>query len=372
MKRRTDFVLQRTETSSSSSSSSSCSSSSSSTSSSTSSDHDSSDFAARRKALLARLEEEFSVWDFVDPSKPWVLAENGSFAGFFDYVPEQYRIGPWSPAAVLYLTTLYAAATWAAWYLITNRSQTWLSTEWDQLYQYPAYGSPGWLYFAGSFVWMFLVACSVATGPGGPYAWSAYTVQSWTLLTIRHGLCALAPFSKRALFLAELTRFPAACSATVTFCVWNFALLPFILLVGLKTAEERRGFIKFSVSFRSCNLHMLNIVFCYASAALFSPPRRLDCIDWYGAAASVLLYILFYFTVLDRLGVHLYPIFSPRAHWTVVIVSWTSLIALYVAVYQFWQTTTNHYHYYNVAEDNVTTGAFFSSFALKRDPVLVE
>lgn len=311
--------------------------SSSSLSKSSSSESDSNDFAARRKALLARFGKEFSIWDLVDPSKPWVLTENGSFAGFFDFIPVHYRVGPWSVAAILYVSVLYTAAAVATVYLLTNRKQTWLDTEWDQLYRYPPYGSVAWMYFAGCFLWMFFVAVVIATGPGGPYTWTTYTVQSWTLLMIRHGLCAVAPYSKLALFLAELSRFPAACSATITFCVWNFALLPFILLVGLKTPEQRQGFLKFSFSFRLCNLHILNIALCYLSTAVYSPPRRLDWLDMYTALTSVLLYMLFYFAVLDRLGVHLYPIFSPRAHWTVVILSWTGLLALYGGVYQCWQ-----------------------------------
>ena len=40
----------------------------------------------------------------VDPAEPWVLVENGSFLGYFDWLPEKYRVGPWSIAAICYLT----------------------------------------------------------------------------------------------------------------------------------------------------------------------------------------------------------------------------------------------------------------------------
>lgn len=47
--------------------------------------------------------------DLVDPQKPWVLVPGGSLHGFFDFVPERLRSGPWSICARLYLPVMTCA-----------------------------------------------------------------------------------------------------------------------------------------------------------------------------------------------------------------------------------------------------------------------
>jgi hypothetical protein len=42
-------------------------------------------------------------------SSSWVLVENGSLGGFFDFVPLSWRIGPWNHVAILYLLFLFGA-----------------------------------------------------------------------------------------------------------------------------------------------------------------------------------------------------------------------------------------------------------------------
>merc|ERR1712113_65440 len=54
---------------------------------------------------------------------------------------------------------------------------------------------------------------------------------------------------------------------------------------------------------------------------------------WYGLAYGY-LYGLFYTLVLDRIGVHIYPIFSPRSN--LVAVTWAGLFALHYAFYKMW------------------------------------
>ncbi len=46
------------------------------------------------------------------------------------------------------------------------------------------------------------------------------------------------------------------------------------------------------------------------------------------------IYALFYLLVLDRLGVHLYPIFSPRTHWCAV--AYSVFVGLYFGAFRGW------------------------------------
>ncbi|GKY97326.1 hypothetical protein MPSEU_000691000 [Mayamaea pseudoterrestris] len=319
-----------------------------------------------------------------DPSLPWILVENGSLGGHFDWVPEHFRVGGWSYVAIVYLTALLAAAVSFGVYLyqqkesisswwsddfescnITNEEQTsvnasngqWVNKLLSRFVQtvkeetviesdaclqsaknYPGPYSIQWLYNTLGCLWMLYVMHSIMNkSPMGLKAWGTYTVQSWTLLTIRHGLSSLAPFSKTAALLSEVIRFPAACSATVTFLVWNMALVPFIYFQAMDTAEKRKGFVKFCFSFRLVQIHLLNIVYCYLNIAWASPPRELHAMDFYLALVFVLAYMMFYLLVLDRIGIHLYPIFSPRLRGMVVL-SWTGVLGLYALAFYGWKT----------------------------------
>jgi hypothetical protein len=55
---------------------------------------------------IAKTIEDRSVYDFLDPSKPWVLLPGGTFTGAFNFVPAHLRQGPWSSIAALSLATI--------------------------------------------------------------------------------------------------------------------------------------------------------------------------------------------------------------------------------------------------------------------------
>jgi hypothetical protein len=202
--------------------------------------------------------------------------------------------------------------------------------------QYPAIFSPQWCYQVTAAMWMVYVMYLIVTGPAGFAAWGTYTVQSWTLLWLRHVLCAAAPVSSAAAVLAEWLRFPTACSVTVTFVVWNFLIAPFVYAVGMDTPEKKRGFVKFCTSFRLTQIHVFNVVFLWANVYWASPARLLEGVDFYLAVISVMVYMTFYLAVLDRIGVHLYPVFSPRTG-VVVVVTWTLALCAYLASFVGWR-----------------------------------
>jgi hypothetical protein len=182
---------------------------------------------------------------------------------------------------------------------------------------------------------MTYVAYKVKNGGGmGGMAWVSFTLWSWTIMTIRHGLCAVAPFIPQVRVLSELLRLPVLLSASVTFGVWNFVLLPTITFVFVKDPERRRNFLKFATNFQLTQLHVFNIVFAVLNGAYTEPKRPLHLGDLNCIFVYTATYMMFYYFVLDRLGIHLYPIFSPRAPW--VIFSWLLVVALNIYGYQWW------------------------------------
>jgi hypothetical protein len=305
---------------------------------------------ARRAEAAKRFFESFSLWSLVDPSKPWVLVENGSFLGYFNWVPIHFRVGGWSVAALSYFTIIwYLCALAGAYFYSTISHPWWPSLEESGVEQtianftgtleYPAAFTLPWFYNAATFGWMNYIIYLIFSSPNGARAWGTYTVQSWTLMTVRHGLCAVAPFYRPAIAVAEWIRFPVACSATITFTVWNFALMPFIYFFGHKTPLHRKRFLDFALSFRLINIHFMNIIFCVLGCGTWGgPSRRLEWVDFYVAVASFVVYMGWYLFVLDRLGIHLYPIFSPRTGLWSVLVVWSSLLGLYFFTVFVWQS----------------------------------
>jgi hypothetical protein len=286
-----------------------------------------------------------TVWDFIDPDNPWVMVEHGSLAGRFDFIPLRFRVGPWSLSAMIYITTLYYLTALSGAYFSSEISQPWWSasesiTGTETLFEsleYPAVHSTKWYYHLLTGFWMLYIMRLIYTGPAGLVAWGTYTVQSWTLLCVRHFLCAAAPVSPMSAILAEWIRFPVACSATITFVLWNTVVGPFIYVYGMKTPEQKSRFLTFVTSFRLTQIHVWNIFFCWANVYWASPPRLLEGMDLYMAALSVMTYMAFYLGILDRIGVHLYPVFSPRAPGLLVVATWTIVLAAYLTSFVVWR-----------------------------------
>jgi len=288
--------------------------------------------------------DSFRPWHLLDPRRPWVLVPNGSFGGHFDWVPAKYRVGPWSTPAVCYWTglwylTLVTGCYYYFCFTASDDKDSWPALQNFSSLEYPAAYSWKWWYHAGGCGWMlYVIYLILVQSPAGYRAWSTYTVLSWTLLTIRHGLCAAIPwYPHSATAAAEWMRFPCALSHTVVFLVWNFVLFPYVAGVVMRDDEKKRQvFLQFCTSFRLLNLHVANLLLCVLNIYWASPPRRLVFLDLYVAAVWLILYMTFYFCALDRLGVHLYPIFSPRSG-LMVVVSWTGSIALYLATFYGWR-----------------------------------
>lgn len=269
-----------------------------------------------------------TIKDLFDLNKPWVLVPNGSCMGHFDYVPEKFRVGPWSMLSTLYL--------WGLVYLtIIGGIQYYNEPVQQEKFNYYGVFTPEWFYNVLGFGWTFyiskLVYCGVFMDKG---AFASYTLQSWTILMIRHGLCAITPFIPSVALLSEALRFTSLVQATVTFTVWNFALMPCIAFATIEP-KQRKEFVKFCFHWVLVNLHVLNIVFAAVNSIWGSPARELLYTDLYVALASFVIYALWYLLVLDRIGVHFYFIFSPRSALSVV--TWTIALSIYVGAFFFWK-----------------------------------
>ena len=245
-------------------------------------------------------------------------------------VPKPLRVGPWSRLGMSYLfIVVYSVCMGLAWW----RTQPMQSVD----LEYDAVGSPLWYYNVVGFMWTTYISIAVFLGPVGLKAWATFTMWSWTFLNLRYGLSVLAPLtSKGALLLSflEYSRFPTLILATVTFIMFNFVIAPFIYFFGMKTAKKKANFVKFMTSFRLMQLHVFNVFLAIGNCVIASPSRKLNVGDFFMSLLVVLVYLLFYLLVLDRIGVHLYPVLSPRTPW--LILPLTFLICSFIGGFHFW------------------------------------
>jgi len=319
---------------------------------------------------IKQMTSEKKEMDFLSISsflriRPWILVPNGSFMGLFDWVPENLRVGSWHPSASIVLSLIFLALC----YFRPTEEYSSLSSSSDtneiimsdamaysysvKVSSYPEVYSSYWWYNALLFLFQIglLTFIMVLRTPG---VIVTYTILSWLINGIRHGINTIAPFLHDGhilLHLNRVLRFPSLASASVTFCVWNFILLPFIYTIGLDTSEKRRNFTKFNLSFRLSQIHLCMIVYSIINTLLTGPTTVLETVEsdgkttnihkllftyqdlWYGLMYGY-IYGLFYSLILDRVGVHLYAVFSPRSKY--VALTWICAQGLYIVVYFLW------------------------------------
>jgi hypothetical protein len=103
----------------------------------------------------------------------------------------------------------------------------------------------------------------------------------------------------------------------------------------MKTEETRRSFLAYFTKFRLIQVHVCNIFFAYMNGVCACPGRQLTLADFMVSYAITVLYAIWYLLVLDRVGVHLYPIFSPRSPW--VILTWSGLVVAHYGCFLAWR-----------------------------------
>lgn len=309
--------------------------------------------SSRKKPPILKLSS------FTDPREPWVLVPEGSFMNYFDWVPKKLRVGPWSKLAAPTLLIISAGIV----YLRPTEKD-----DFDSLVSsYPKPLSLFWWYNAVAFLGMGIVLYRCIAN-SAPAIMIAYTMLSWFLNMSRHAINALAPFLSDHHFLLRLnhiTRFPALLTATITFLVWNFALLPFVYIVAMNSKQKRIGFIAWNFNLNMVQLHCCNIFYAIMNT-LITGPRNEDIAAifdkddlWYALAYS-LTYGLFYNLILDRIGIHLYPIFSPRSRF--LVITWSLVFALHYAAYLCWNIALSDYRRFISFE--IVVCAYFSTMII--------
>ncbi|KAL3942545.1 MAG: hypothetical protein SGBAC_003291, partial [Bacillariaceae sp.] len=261
----------------------------------------SSDSTAEKEKMDKAI-SELSLSRFFDWSQPWVLIPGGSYQGFFDFLPRHLRCGPWSFVAISSVRILILTMLMIGVELYKDDGGILVLFE-DSMprHNYVAFDRDWYLTLAG-FLWMLFICWYVyANGPKGKAAWVTFSLWSWTVVMVRHGLCLLAPFAPSIRLASEILRFPALLSATLVFVMWNFVLFP-VILICIKDYEKRSKFLAYMTNFRLTQLHVFIIVYAAVNGAFVEPRRSLHMGD--AAAASIFLtfYMIWYYCVLDRLG----------------------------------------------------------------------
>lgn len=281
------------------------------------------------------------LWYFIDPSQPWILGggeraifDNGAFDLF---IPPSYRYGPWHWAAIAALSVLtYLLIIGATWMNMNRPNGGWMSLFVIGEDQYSPF-SVDWYLTTIAFLWtaFLFVRLMRLDSIFGKMARISFTFWSWSTMMLRHGLLVVSPWVPAARVPAEILRLPVLLSACLTFGLWNLVIFPAILVFYIKNAEGRKSFTADFLSFNMINLHVCNIFFAVSNAATLQPLRPLHLGDLAAAFAMLMLYAAYYLLILDRLGVHLYPILSPRS--LICIPSLILILAIWFGGYLYWK-----------------------------------
>lgn len=271
---------------------------------------------------------------FLRPS-PWVLVPQGSFNGYFDWVDPKLRVGRWSIGSYIAFPAIVSS-------LVLFQPDGIVSTTIASS-ACPALYTRYWYYNAAASIWMAYVLGRNIYQEGWAVPYTTFTVWSWTMLLVRHALSTVLPFidnnqdeskmHNAAILLAEAFRVPSLLNAVVVFVVWNLIMAPAIYLT-METKEKKKQFVDWLFQFNLLNQHGLNLPLAVMSAVITAPRAFTDA-DLYFAMATLVTYFAFYLLVLDRLGVHLYHIFSPRTSYCFLI--WGGVAWAYCELFRWIQ-----------------------------------
>lgn len=261
----------------------------------------------------------------------WLIYDNnGSFNGWFDWLPLWMRVGYWSPFVVASLVFFYSAIYW-------YRPQP-LQFE-ATVYEAVVSGKEEADLLLGIipktaafdlaiFLWgiVVIVHARITLGSIGAFPIS-FTGWSWLLLSFRAGLEFAAwaatkrdflVLGKKLAIIGSSIRLVTLTNACVVCTIWNFILLPIIYFFSLPAGEKRQNFLKFNFGFFMTNIHVLNFPLALVNNLYGSGRIRLFTYsDLWVSGLVLMLYSMLYFFVMDRLGLHFYPIFCPRSAFCV-------------------------------------------------------
>jgi hypothetical protein len=253
------------------------------------------------------------------------------------------RVGPWSLPLILSLMAFYTALLWF-------RPKP-LEFEPSAIVNYEKENEES--YFMGMpkttavdlaiFLWgLVVILHAKLTMQSVSAFFISFTGWSWMLITSRAGLefCAWAVYNRsnqlstKLATLGSSLRLVTITNATVVCTIWNLILLPIIYFVSMPPGEKRKNFLKFNFGFFMTNIHVLNLPLAYLNILSGERVRLFTRSDLWVSYLVVMLYSIIYFFVMDRFGLHFYPIFSPRSSLTVLSIAF--VIGLYYFLFLKW------------------------------------
>lgn len=290
---------------------------------------------------------------FIPEAKRWkqfkwlIYDNNGSYNGWFDWLPIWMRIGYFHPFVIVSLMFFYSAIYWyrpqPLHFDATVYDETISGNEVDSCWGIIPKTAAADLTI---FLWGIIVVAHAKLTLGSIGAFPiSFTGWSWLLLSLRAGIefAAWAATTHKFLalgkFLATIgssIRLVAVTNACVVCTVWNFILLPIIYFFSIPASqrEKRRSFIKFNFSFFMTNIHILNFPMAIINTVYGSQIRLFTLSDLWVAYLVIMLYSIVYYFIMDRLGMHFYPIFCPRSAFCVGSI--IAVLGLYYYLFLKW------------------------------------
>lgn len=289
---------------------------------------------------------------FIPEAKRWkqfkwlIYDNNGSYNGWFDWLPIWMRVGYFHPFVIVSLVFFYSAIYW-----YRPQPLHFDATVYDEIIGVSENEVD---YFWGIpktvaadltiFLWGIIVVAHAKLTLGSIGAFPiSFTGWSWLLLTLRAGIefAAWAATSHKFLALGKWLatigssiRLVAVTNACVVCTIWNFILFPIIYFFSIKDAEKRIGFLKFNFGFFMTNIHLLNFPLAIINTVYGSQIRLFSFSDLWVAYLVLMLYSIVYYFIMDRLGMHFYPIFCPRSAFCVASI--IAVLGLYYYLFLSW------------------------------------
>jgi len=183
----------------------------------------------------------------------------------------------------------------------------------------------------------------------GLYPLVSYTMQSWTLCTLRYTFGSLAAQKETSLqelfhHIEEFLRFPSLAQNATTFVVWWLLLTPILTIVLSGNGKRLKDFWSWNTSPFLLTVHGINLPFAIVDHLL--NPRQLVLHDLWNASALGVTYLWFYLSVLDRNKLPLYIILSPRSRAATLV--YLGILGKYYLLYNGFNSTTpdalDYYH----------------------------
>lgn len=274
----------------------------------------------------------------------WLLYDNqGSFNGWFDWLPLWMRVGPWSRLFITSVVLFYTALMWYIPRPLGFDPSAILSYHSDMSDLYWMGMPKATVIDLAVFTWgLVVIIHAKMTMQSVAAFFISFTGWSWVLVTSRAGFeygawITYEQNQKLSLILATIgssLRLVTITNATVVCTIWNVVLFPIMYFISLPPGEKRRNFLKFNFGFFMVNIHILNLPLAWMNILSGDRVRSFTYSDLWVSYLVVMLYSLVYFFVMDRLGMHFYPIFCPRSRLSLISIA--LIIWLYYFLFNKW------------------------------------